>query len=63
MTGPIRLAVRRPSRSLLEPPTVVELDEGSALLIVGGEPVLACPTLEGILARLGLRASDLEPIG
>lgn len=42
---------------------MVELDEGSALLIVGGEPVLACPTLEGILARLGLRASDLEPIG
>lgn len=42
---------------------IVELDDdGCALLLVNGEPVLACPTLTETLTRAGLTTHDLiEP--
>jgi hypothetical protein len=40
---------------------IVELDaDGSAILLVNGEPVLACPSLDAILERAGLTLRDLE---
>lgn len=58
-----RIAVKtRRSAPNMTARVIVELDaDGSALLLVNGEPVLACPSLDDILERAGLTARDLQP--